>query len=132
MTAWTIVRRSLRFYWRTNLSVVLASAVGTAVLVGALTVGDSVRGSLERLALARLGNVELALAAGDRYFRADLAGDMQRALGAPVAPALVLGGSAANADGSARAGRVQVVGADERFWKLGPEGSVPVGWAGEV
>ncbi|MDK1032248.1 MAG: FtsX-like permease family protein, partial [Planctomycetia bacterium] len=38
----------------------------------------------------------------------------------------------ANADGSARAGRVQIVGADKRFWQLGPEGSAPVGWAGEV
>ena len=54
-------RRSLSFYWRAHLGVLLGAAVGTAVLVGALVVGDSVRFSLHQMALARLGRVLSAL-----------------------------------------------------------------------
>ena len=44
-----------RYYWRTNLAVVLGVATAVAVLAGALLVGDSVRGSLRDLVLQRLG-----------------------------------------------------------------------------
>jgi len=119
MTAWTLVKRSLRFYWRTHLGVVLGATVSTAILVGALVVGDSVRHSLKTLALSRLGKVQLALAPQNRYFRAKLADDMETALDAATAPVLLLRGIVANSDGTARVNRVQVLGVDERFWKLG-------------
>jgi len=54
-----LVRRSLIHYWAINLAVALAVAVGGAVLIGSLLVGDSVRGSLRRLALERLGRIDL-------------------------------------------------------------------------
>ncbi|MDP6380113.1 MAG: hypothetical protein QF662_02105, partial [Phycisphaerae bacterium] len=132
MTGGTLIKRSLRFFWRTHLSVVLAAAVSTAVLVGALTVGDSVRGSLRALALARLGRVHHALAGGDRYFRAPIAEDIRAALKAPVAPVLLLNGSVSNGDGTARVSRAAVVGADERFWSFGAEESVFGGSEEEV
>ncbi|MCA9156769.1 MAG: ABC transporter permease [Planctomycetales bacterium] len=50
--------RSLRFFAKSHLSVGLGIAAATAVIVGALVVGDSVRGSLRRLVLDRLANVE--------------------------------------------------------------------------
>src|SRR6266851_2740528 len=68
MTFWTLIRRSLRFHARAHLGVVLGSTVGSAALVGALIVGDSVRGSLRDLALQRLGKVRFALETGDRLF----------------------------------------------------------------
>ena len=64
--------RSLRYFWPINLSVFLAIATATAVLTGALLVGDSVRGSLEELTLDRLGPTEYALAA-NQFFRQSLA-----------------------------------------------------------
>src|SRR5512139_293716 len=54
------------------MGVVLGAAVGTAALVGALLVGDSVRGTLVRRALQRLGPVHYALHTPDRFFRTDL------------------------------------------------------------
>ena len=70
MTLWTLALRSLRFHARAHLGVLLGATVGAAVLIGALLVGDSVRGSLRDMALARLGKIESAMATGDRLFRA--------------------------------------------------------------
>ena len=53
----------------------LGVAVGTAVVTGALLVGDSMRASLRDAALGRLGNVQHALVA-NRFFRAELAAEL--------------------------------------------------------
>ncbi|HXO41082.1 MAG TPA: hypothetical protein VN999_06530, partial [Thermoanaerobaculia bacterium] len=71
--------RSLTHFWRLHLAVLLGAAVTATVLTGSLAVGDSMRASLRRLWLERLGNVELAMAA-PRFFRAELAGEMARGL----------------------------------------------------
>ena len=71
MSLWQLARRSLLFYWRTNLGVLLSVLVSTAVLAGALVVGDSVRYSLGNMVSARLGRTELALVSGERFFRAE-------------------------------------------------------------
>ena len=57
MTFWQLCLRSLRYHWRAHLGVLLGVVISTAVLVGALAVGDSVRFSLRQMALARLGEV---------------------------------------------------------------------------
>lgn len=122
MTAWTLIRRSLVFHARAHLGALLGAAVGSAVLIGALVVGDSVRGSLRDMALERLGRVQLALAANDRFPRADLADALghKGVIDGPVVPVIDLAGTAATADESARANRVQVLGVDDRFWWLCP------------
>jgi len=58
MRARQIVLRSLTYYWRTNVAVVLGVATAVSVLAGALLVGDSVRGSLRDLLLGRLGKTD--------------------------------------------------------------------------
>ena len=118
MTIWTLVIRSLRFHWRVQLGVLVGVMLSTAVLVGALAVGDSMRVSLRRIALARLGNVELALNTGNRFFRAQLAKEISSELNAPVAPIILLSGSAVVPNSHGRARGVQVVGVDERFWQI--------------
>ena len=116
MTYRTLALRSLIFYARSHVAVLLGAAVGTAVLLGALVVGDSVRSSLRQFAFARLGKTQLALAANDRFFRSQLAEDLTKR-GLETAPALQ--STATTGDSSVRANRVQVLGVDERFWKLG-------------
>ena len=49
MTSFQLIRRSLVHFWRTNLAVILGVAVATAVIGGALIVGDSVRASLRQM-----------------------------------------------------------------------------------
>src|SRR5215207_746379 len=54
----SLIVNSLRYYWRTNLAVVIGVATAVAVLAGALLVGDSVRGSLRDLVVGRLGKTD--------------------------------------------------------------------------
>jgi hypothetical protein len=80
MSVWRLMRRSLLHHWRINVAVGLGVAAATAVLLGALLVGDSVRASLRELTLQRLGNID-ALLITDRFFRAQLAADLTGAKG---------------------------------------------------
>ncbi len=50
-----LIKRSLSYYWQTNLVVVLGVAIAVSVLAGALLIGESVRGSLRDLSSRRLG-----------------------------------------------------------------------------
>ena len=61
MTAAIYIRASLRQYRRVHLAVALGVAVTTAVITGALLVGDSMRGSLRDLVLQGLGRVDTVL-----------------------------------------------------------------------
>src|SRR5207244_3807118 len=109
------------YHWRGNLAVLLGVAVGTAVLTGALLVGDSLRGSLRDLVQDQLGWVDDALVAG-RFFRQDLATE----LGAEkFSAAILLQGAASSTSGAHeksgrqvihRAGRTMILGADNHFW----------------
>ncbi|HWX23156.1 MAG TPA: FtsX-like permease family protein [Candidatus Binatia bacterium] len=119
MTTRTLVFRSLRFYWRGHLGVLAGTCVSCAILTGALVVGDSERYTLEQMGRARLGKTEMALKTEEHFVRARLADELERDLKATVAPAIMLRGSAALPDGRARANDVQIVGVEERFWKLG-------------
>ena len=112
------MRRSLIYFWRINLAVMLGVAVATAVLTGALIVGDSVRGSLRDLSLSRLGKIDHALVS-ERFFRESLERDLERELGAPdVVSAISLSGTAVHAGSNTRASRVQIQGVDNRFANL--------------
>src|ERR1700704_6475550 len=71
-----LLKRSLKYYWRTNLAVLLGVATAVAVLAGALLVGDSVRASLRDLFLQRLGKTDYVISAAE-LFREQLAGELQ-------------------------------------------------------
>lgn len=125
------MRRSLIYFWRMNLAVALGAAITTAVLTGALIVGDSMRGSLRQLTVERLGGIDHALVS-QRFFREDLADRMGRTgvfrdRFSSVAPAIVLEGSARGAESGTPAAGVRVYGFDERFQHIygGDETDLP-------
>ncbi len=116
------MRRSLIHFWQINLAVLLGAAVATAVLTGALLVGDSVRGSLRDLTLSRLGDIDHVMLS-ERFFRETLAADLATSLTTDegynrLVPALLLNGTAVNATTKTRASRVQIQGVDERFHRF--------------
>lgn len=138
MNAWRIIGASLAHHRRMNAALACGVAVGTAVLTGALLVGDSMRGSLRHLTLDRLGRIEAALTPG-RYFRAQAAEELAAAPGfaryfRAALPVILLntsvesevkteGGSAQRSAG--RANQVQLIGCTPAFWRQGEHGPVP-------
>ena len=61
MSVFAIITKSLAHHWRIHAAVALGVAAATAVLTGALLIGDSVRGSLRHLVLDRLGKIDQLL-----------------------------------------------------------------------
>jgi hypothetical protein len=116
------MRRSLSYYWRTHLAVICGAAVATAVLTGALLVGDSVRGSLRALTLERLGEIDLALI-GERPFGVELTERLEEELSRQLSfsPVLMLRGSAIHGESRARASEVSLLGIGPGFSALYPE-----------
>ncbi|MFV0443268.1 MAG: FtsX-like permease family protein [Planctomycetaceae bacterium] len=123
---------SLKYYWRTNLAVVLGVAAATAVMSGALLVGDSVRDSLRQMSLDRLAGVDAAWV-GPRFIRQKLAAELASSTdGLQVAPAIQLSAALtriAGDGGTSRAGNVSVYGVDDSLWSLlrSEAVSMPVG-----
>ncbi len=120
-----IVLRSLWYYRRTHAVVVLAVLISTAVIGGALVVGDSVRFSLQTMTQQRLGHLTHALT-GARFFREGLADELQNSAGLKdkslqIAPAMLLTGSIekTTADNSKRrAGSVILLGVTPQSWPM--------------
>ena len=118
-----LIKRSLSYYWQTNLVVVLGVAIAVSVLAGALLIGESVRGSLRDLSSRRLGNTDEVISSAS-FFREELAADLEQrgqfvADGIGVTcPLIALEGVVVHEPSKRRAGDVKVYGVDERFWKF--------------
>jgi len=135
MSALLLIFRSLLYHWRTNLAVAGGVTAGTAVLSGALLVGDSMRGSLRDLTLERLGQVDEVLLS-EHFFREELAGELasrpeSRERFTAAVPAIILRASVENTNqqDKRRANRINLFACDARFWQLGSGGWL---WSNEV
>ena len=117
MTLFRFVGQSLRFYWRGHLGLGFGAFLAAAVLSGSLLVGDSVRGSLRKVAAARLGKVAVGVVGGDRWFTQGLAE------GVGAAPVILADGAVSAGSGGVRVNAVQVLGVNAAFWKLSPAGA---------
>jgi putative ABC transport system permease protein len=127
MTWLSYLRASLWHYARLHVAVALGVAVATAVLTGALLVGDSMRGSLRSMTLDRLGSLEELLIT-DHFFRMELESEVQnhpafpRAVYHEVIPAILLPQcTLENTEREhARASQVFAFGIRRNFWNLDP------------
>ena len=122
MRAGGLVLRSLTYYWRTNLAVVLGVATAVAVLAGALLVGDSVRGSLRDLVVQRLGRTDQVVVSTG-LLREALADDLRADESfagsfASICPMIAMQGVVSDQASGRRASRVLVYGVDDRFWQF--------------
>ncbi|MGD9633874.1 MAG: FtsX-like permease family protein [Pirellulales bacterium] len=117
MTPVHFIVASLRHHRRIHVAVALGVAVATAVLTGALVVGDSVRGSLRDLTLERLGRIDSVLVTA-HFFRSELASEVNGE------PAILMPGTleAGSGGDARRATKVAIVGVEEGFWKFGDGG----------
>ncbi len=131
LTRWLLIQRSLLHHWRSNVAIALGVAAATAVLSGALMVGDSMRGSLRALTLDRLAGVDQLLVS-DGFFREQLAEDLneidvvQDRYDQVVPVIFFPGGTVQNESGRARSSNVTVIGARQDFVDLDALGSWPM------
>ena len=141
-----LMMANLRHRSIASAALVAGVAVSTAIITGALLVGDSMRHSLRELTIQRLGTIQRIVSPGT-FFDARRAAD-----GGGVALMFFPGGSIETAsvtrrddpirgdapirdddairggDAIRRAGGVQIIGIDDAFWKLGSganDGSSP-------
>jgi len=117
MTYFKLIRKNLLHYWKRNLALAMGVAISTAVITGALMVGDSVKSNLNKGVDLRLGAVTHTVLAGDRFFTENLATGIEKELSIPVAPVLLLDGIAVTEGGKKRINKIQVVGVNENFDK---------------
>jgi putative ABC transport system permease protein len=113
----------LRHHGRMHILLALAWAVTTAVLLGSLLVGPSVKNVLRQRSQLQIGQVRSCLIGAGRSFSDNLALRLSEAGGGQVAPALIVSGSASS--DQAGLARAQIIGCDERFWSLAPESAAP-------
>lgn len=122
MTRQRLILSSLLHHWRTNLAVLMGVVAATAVIGGALIVGDSVRASLRQMTLKRLGKIDFAVT-GPRFFREDLAKELK----IPVHPAIVMQAALQSQSGGSirRAGQVNVYGFNQEWPLIESDGVKP-------
>src|SRR5712671_2689635 len=115
----TLLLRTLRHFRAANLAVIAGMAVATAVLTGALMVGDSVRASLRDLAERRLDFVDHALLSPrfvDQDFAVRLAQTPEfKDRFQSITPGITLRGSAGNSVVKSHVAGVQISALADRY-----------------
>ena len=71
------ILKTFTHYFKQNLLVALGVVVSTAVLTGALIIGDSVRYSLAQSTFSRLGETTHLVSVTERYFRQEMAAEIE-------------------------------------------------------
>lgn len=116
-----LIFRNLQHYRKPYLAILAGVMLSTAVLTGALIVGDSVKFSLQRITLQRLGKIRIAILPGDRIFRQELAAEIGKRTNVAVEPILGIRGIAISNEKNTRINRVEVIGITSNFgnfWDL--------------
>ncbi|NQT24300.1 ABC transporter permease, partial [candidate division KSB1 bacterium] len=115
-----LIIRNLIHFRRTHAGLVFGSLMATAVLTGALIVGDSMRFSLRQMSLQRLGKTVHAITSGDLLFDVSLASRLEQTLEVPVASVLQTRGLA-RVSGGRQVNAVQVYGVTESLIRFAHE-----------
>ncbi|KAA5538773.1 FtsX-like permease family protein [Roseiconus nitratireducens] len=122
-----MIQAGVRYHLRTSAAVAVGVGIATAVIVGALLVGDSMRGSLRELTVERLGKIESVVAPGG-FFSAERAPETLGVSPDQLATIVLFDRAVletAGEQGLRRAGAVQTIGCDQSFWDLDVSGVAP-------
>jgi putative ABC transport system permease protein len=118
MNIFKLIIRSLLFYKKQQLAVLAGTILSTAVLTGALIIGDSVKGSLKQMVDLRLGKAKYALMTGDRFVRGELANELANDLKIDASPLLAVEGITINTENNVRLNKTKVYGIENSFWQF--------------
>ncbi|MEQ1827893.1 MAG: ABC transporter permease [Pirellula sp.] len=115
----SLVLRTLVYFRSLLIPVAIGVAIASAVIVGALVVGDSMRGSLRHIAMDRIGRVDSVLIA-PRWFDETLVQNLvQGDTTVKHVHGLILVQQGVAERESMRANEMALFGVDESFWSLG-------------
>lgn len=119
MTKFQYILKTFTHYIKANLLVVLGVAISTMVLTGSLIIGDSVRYSLQQATFYRLGETTHLVSVKERYFRQEMATEIE--VDNPEIKAssvLLLEGMAVADGGQQRTNKIQVIGVNSDFGEI--------------
>lgn len=119
MTLFTLLLRTIRFYRKEHLLLLMGLIVSTAVLTSALIIGDSIQHSLQQIVDQRLGTTQHIIVTQERFFPAGYATKLAQQLKVETAPVLLLRGSVGAVESEKRIAAVEISGINEHFWKIG-------------
>lgn len=115
MSLLKLILKSTWYYRRLNLTIVLGIALSTAILVGALIIGDSVKFSLQQITTQRLGKTSQVVTAGERLFHQQLAEQITQNNKSKASALLRANGFAVIEGGALRINQLAVWGVDSSF-----------------
>lgn len=118
MSLFKLIFRSIHYYRKQHLAVFMGTVISTAILTGALIIGDSVKYSLSSLVEKRLGEVSFAMETGDRFVSDTLSLKLATSLNVKTASLLKLQGISIEPESAERINNTQVLGVDQDFWNL--------------
>ena len=122
--------RAVSFYWRIYLCVVLGAMITCSLITGALLLGDSLKHSLQKESLARIGSISHSLNSQDHMLTSTLPEKLARKLNMRGAGVLKKEANVGTASGSVFVPSIQLWGIDEQFgalsttpfkWEIAPE-----------
>jgi putative ABC transport system permease protein len=119
MTINRLIIRSIKYFKNLNFGVILGLALSTAILIGALVVGDSVRYSLEQIVQQRLGKTSQVITAGERLFSKQLSAGISRQINTPTTALLRSNGFGVIDGGARRINQLAIWGVDSDFGTFG-------------
>ena len=112
MSIYKLILKSAWFYRKLNLTIILGIALSTAILVGALIIGDSVKYSLQQITVQRLGKTSQVITAGERLFGQQLTTELAEKTGTETAALLRANGFGVIDGGDLRINQLAVWGVD--------------------
>jgi len=118
MSLTKLIIKSIWFFRKLNLTIVLGIALSTAILVGALIIGDSVKYSLQQITVQRLGKTSQVISSGERLFRSELASEIATKTGVKTAALLRSNGFGVINGGELRVNQLAVWGVDETMGNI--------------
>jgi len=112
MSLYKLILKSAWHYRKLNLTIILGIALSTAILVGALIIGDSVKYSLHQITVQRLGKTSQVISAGERLFGQQLETELAEKCNVETAALLRANGFGVIDGGDLRINQLAVWGVD--------------------
>lgn len=126
LTLSRLITRSLLYSKKDALYQIIIVALLSAIITGSLFTGYSVRKSLKRTALEKLGNTNIVISSGLRYFNTSLAEKLKGITGSEVVPLLEADGYCQNFSTGTTVLNTRILGIAKDFFPFNSVDSVVI------